>query len=107
MNSFLDDLTLEQLDGDSRELAEVIGMDAFKKLVEVYGGSGSLYIPSFATLRAGLRNQKIGSGLSSGLKSKAFNPQVSCIGKPCVQNHSGLQSAGGSAGWINFLMNLQ
>ena len=61
MNSFLDDLTLEQLDGDSRELAEVIGMDAFKKLVEVYGGSGSLYIPS----------------------------------------------AGGSAGWINFLMNLQ
>lgn len=30
MNSFLDDLTLEQLDGDSRELAEVIGMDAFK-----------------------------------------------------------------------------
>ena len=29
MNSFLDDLTLEQLDGDSRELAEVIGMDAF------------------------------------------------------------------------------
>lgn len=40
-------------------------------------------------------------------KAKAFNPQVSCIGKPCVQNHSGLQSAGGSAGWINFLMNLQ
>ena len=59
MNSFLDDLTLEQLDGDALDLAELIGIDAFKKIVEVYGGSGSLYIPSFATLRAGLRNQKL------------------------------------------------
>lgn len=70
MNSFLDDLTLEQLDGDSRELAEVIGMDAFKKLVEVYGGSGSLYIPSFATLRAGLRNQKLVQDYQAGSKVK-------------------------------------
>ena len=58
MNSFLDDLTLEQLDGDALDLAELIGIDAFKKIVEVYGGSGSLYIPSFATLRAWLRNLK-------------------------------------------------
>ena len=70
MNSFLDDLTLEQLDGDSRELAEVIGMDAFKKLVEVYGGSGALYIPSFATLRAGLRNQKLVQDYQAGSKVK-------------------------------------
>ncbi len=31
MNSFLDDLTLEQLDGDALDLAELIGIDAFKK----------------------------------------------------------------------------
>lgn len=47
MNSFIDDLTPEQLDGDSRELAEVIGIEAFKKLVEVYGGSSVLYVPNF------------------------------------------------------------
>ena len=28
MNSFLDDLTLEQLDGDALDLAELIGIDA-------------------------------------------------------------------------------
>lgn len=39
MDPFLDNLTLEQLDGDAFDLAELIGMDAFKKLVEVYGGS--------------------------------------------------------------------
>ena len=45
-------------------------MDAFKKLVEVYGGSGSLYIPSFATLRAGLRNQKLVQDYQAGSKVK-------------------------------------
>ena len=70
MNSFLDDLTLEQLDSDALDLAELISIDAFKKIVEVYGGSGSLYIPSFATLRAGLRNQKLVQDYQAGLKVK-------------------------------------
>ena len=39
MNPFLDTLTIEQLDGESLELAEVIGIEAFKKLIAVYGGS--------------------------------------------------------------------
>ena len=70
MNSFLYDRTLEQLDGDALDLAELIGIYAFKKIVEVYGGSGSLYIPSFATLRAGLRNQKLVQDYQAGLKVK-------------------------------------
>ena len=70
MNSFLDDLTLEQLDGDALDLAELIGIAAFKNIVEVYGRYGPLYIPSFATLRAGLRNQKLVQDYQAGLKVK-------------------------------------
>ncbi len=66
MNSFLDDLTPEQLDGDSRELAEVIGIDAFKKLVEVYGGSSILYVPNFANLRVTVRDRRLTQEYNSG-----------------------------------------
>lgn len=66
MNSFLEDLTLEQLDGDSRELAEVIGIDAFKKLVEVYGGSSILYVPNFTNLRVTVRDRRLVQEYNSG-----------------------------------------
>ena len=33
-------LTIDDLDGENRELAETIGMDAFIKLVEVYAAPG-------------------------------------------------------------------
>lgn len=52
-------LTLEDLSGESRELAEVIGMEAFIKLVEVYGGTGRMYIPQADTLLIPVRDAKI------------------------------------------------
>ena len=39
----LDKLTMEQLHGSQLEIAEVIGMEAYRKLVASYGGS-SIYI---------------------------------------------------------------
>ena len=39
----LDQLTLEQLQGNQRELAETIGIEAYKRLVLKYGG-GNIYI---------------------------------------------------------------
>ena len=32
-------ISIYQLNGEQRELAEVIGLEAYKKLVERYGGS--------------------------------------------------------------------
>lgn len=32
-------ISIYQLDGEQREIAEVIGLEAYKKLVERYGGS--------------------------------------------------------------------
>ena len=38
-------LELDDLQGEARELAECIGMDAFRRLLERYGGTGKMYIP--------------------------------------------------------------
>lgn len=37
--SLLDNLTLDDLDGEQRELAECIGIEAYKKLLKNYAGS--------------------------------------------------------------------
>lgn len=59
VDDFLKSLTIDQLEGDALELAQVIGMDAFRSLVSVYGGSDYLYIPQLSKLRASVRNQNI------------------------------------------------
>lgn len=66
IDSFLKNLTMEQLEGDSLELAQVIGIEAFRKLVAVYGGSQYVYIPRFTTLRCDARNQQILADYRSG-----------------------------------------
>lgn len=59
MQELLDKLTLEQLKDEPRELAETIGLDAFKRLVSAYGGSGHLYVPTVSKITAPVRNQRI------------------------------------------------
>lgn len=49
---------LDQLSGDQRELAETIGLDAYRKLVENYGGS-HVYICKSETVLRELRNIEI------------------------------------------------
>ena len=39
----IEKITLDQLDGDQLELAKLIGIDAYKKLVKYYGG-GDVYV---------------------------------------------------------------
>ena len=52
-------LALEDLQGEARDLAELIGMDAFRKLVSVYGGTGRMYIPQPDMLLIPVRDAKI------------------------------------------------
>ena len=49
---------LEQLSGDQRELAETVGLDAYKKMVGQYGGS-SIYINKTDTITRSGRNAEI------------------------------------------------
>lgn len=58
MDSLLEKLQLEDLEDDQRALAECIGMEAYRKLVENYAGS-ALYIRKPDTVTASVRNAQI------------------------------------------------
>ncbi|MBQ8569349.1 MAG: DNA-binding protein [Oscillospiraceae bacterium] len=56
--SLLDELTIEDLDDNQRELADCIGLEAYKKLVKRYAGEPiTVRMPDRLTLR--LRNERI------------------------------------------------
>ena len=50
--------SLGQLSGDQRELAETVGLDAYRKMVGQYGGS-SIYINKTDTITRSGRNAEI------------------------------------------------
>lgn len=56
--SLLDNLEIKDLSADQRELAECIGMEAYKKLVKNYAGS-CIYVCKPDTITANLRNEEI------------------------------------------------
>ena len=58
-NELLNHLQLDDLKGEAHELAETIGMDAFRRLVDVYGGSGRVYFPQAVTLLIPIRDRLI------------------------------------------------
>ncbi|MDL2294903.1 hypothetical protein LJC60_09830 [Ruminococcaceae bacterium OttesenSCG-928-D13] len=46
MDDLLDLVTMEDLRGGGRELAEVVGLEGFKSLVRTYGGTSRMYVPT-------------------------------------------------------------
>lgn len=56
---FLDKLTLEDLEGEQRQLAEIVGIEAYKRLVKVYGGSNDVYIAKESTITKKMRDEAI------------------------------------------------
>ena len=54
----LDKLTIDQLHGSQLEIAEVIGIEAYRKRVASYGGS-SIYISKADSVLNGLRDAEI------------------------------------------------
>lgn len=83
--SALDKLQIEELSQEQRELADVIGLDAFKKLVKNYGGT-ALYIPKMDTLERQQRNVRIRNEYYQGkslknlsLKYKLTETQIRSI----------------------------
>lgn len=56
--NLLEQLTLDDLDEEQQELAECIGLDAYKKLVATYAGNPiNVRMPERVTMK--LRNEKI------------------------------------------------
>jgi Mor family transcriptional regulator len=54
----LERLTLDDLVDEQRELAEIVGIEAYKELVRVYGGS-RIYINKAETVLADIRDAEI------------------------------------------------
>lgn len=53
--SLIDAITLDDLSGDQRALAECIGLESYKRLVAEYSGS-YVYVQKIDTVTSGLRN---------------------------------------------------
>ena len=59
MSDLLEYLTIEDLDSNNRQLAELVGMEGFKNLVRCYGGTANLYIPKADRLVIPIRDTLI------------------------------------------------
>lgn len=57
-NNILDNITLDDLEGDQRALAEIIGIEDYRQLVKEYGGT-HIYIPEHEGFKAAARNALI------------------------------------------------
>lgn len=67
--------SLEQLRGEQRELAEIIGLDAYKKLVTHYAGS-FLYVCKVDTVLKDIRDSEIRDrfdGCNYGQLAREYN----------------------------------
>ena len=54
----IDNIQIDDLDGDQRQLAETIGIDAYRALVKQYAGM-HIYVPEHETFKANQRNAQI------------------------------------------------
>lgn len=63
--NLLDRVQIENLDEEQKALAELIGMEAFKKLVKAYNGT-SIYIPKVESLEKTVRDEMIKEEFDGG-----------------------------------------
>lgn len=59
MTDLLDMLQMEDLNGNDLDLAETVGLEAFKSLVRTYGGINGLYVPKADRLIIPIRDTLI------------------------------------------------
>lgn len=59
MNELLNMLKIEDLRGEQRELAELIGMETYLKLADIYAGTSRLSIPPIRILTLPVRDSLI------------------------------------------------
>ncbi len=83
----IEELTIEDIPNSHKDIAQYIGIDSFKKLVELLGGS-SLYIPKESSLTRPIRNRIIQEKFNGDYKSLAreydiTQTQVRNIVDPC------------------------
>ena len=79
----MDNVTIESLDGEQREIAECVGIDGYRKLVENFGGT-SVYIQKSDKTAKNLRDEKIKAQFNGGnykALARKFNLSESAVRK--------------------------
>lgn len=61
----LDNVTFDALPGEQKEIAKIVGMDAYLQLVRRYGGC-QIYIAKADKLEAAIRDEKIRAEFTGG-----------------------------------------
>ncbi len=73
---YIDELTLEDLDEEQQELAEVLGFDSYKNLIKTYGGT-SIYVLKKETVCRVVRNRIIRDNFDGDYKKIARKHKLS------------------------------
>jgi Mor family transcriptional regulator len=55
----LEDIEIDDLPSEQRDLAELVGIETYRRLVERYGGLRQIYIPKLTELGRRARNEEI------------------------------------------------
>lgn len=72
----IEKITIKEIPQNNQDLAQLIGIENFKKLVKYMGGS-SIYIPKEQTLTLSLRNKNIKKEFNGDIKILSRKYQIS------------------------------
>lgn len=71
----IEKITIKEIPQNNQDLAQLIGIENFKKLVKYMGGS-SIYIPKEQTLTLNLRNKNIKKEFNGDIKILSRKYQI-------------------------------
>lgn len=71
----IEKITIKEIPQNNQDLAQLIGIENFKKLVKYMGGS-SIYIPKEQTLTLSLRNKNIKKEFNGDIKILSRKYQI-------------------------------
>lgn len=71
----IEKITIKDIPTNNQDIAQLIGIENFKKLVKYIGGS-SIYIPKEKNLTLNLRNQIIKQNFNGDIKTLARKYQI-------------------------------
>lgn len=72
----IEKITIKEIPQNNQDLAQLIGIENFRKLVKYMGGS-SIYIPKEQTLTLSLRNKNIKKEFNGDIKILSRKYQIS------------------------------
>ncbi|MBC5995285.1 hypothetical protein EAI30_07560 [Romboutsia ilealis] len=74
-DTMLDKAMLEDVPENFKELAQILGMDAFKNLLLNYGGT-KIYVPTSKTISIAVRNKMLKKNFDGNYQKASFTYRI-------------------------------